>query len=427
MQKYITISTVTKPWLRLAGGIITILLISLLAFCHRSDHTDAITNGQVITAKVETPVTPLYYNATIAPIRSRAVFTPIDARVNKILFHYGDTIKKGVPILVLSSTQLIDDYRKAVSDYLQAKDTYQDALTSFEGSKVLFKAEIISREEFESERSSLQAKALSYNQSIYELVKLLNKAGIPKEQILKLSLQDMNQVTQILNKQFGEVTIKSPVDGVALIPIDQGNKDGSNGSDTSNNQLQMGSEVKADQLLISIGDLSGFSVKFQVSEININQIRVNQPATVTGDAFPGIILQGKVTSVSSQAQPSSGGGGDGGGGLGMFDVEVQIPIITTQQRQIIHIGMSAKVELQIKGQPQIMLPIQAILTKNGQNFVTKIDAEGHQQDVPIIVGETTLNEISIVSGVQSGDRILLQPPTNPQTAPGSQSSNDGNS
>lgn len=398
-----------KVWPRkLAAICLMLLLIMVLTYCH--DREKAATNAEqpIFVAKKQTPITQLFYNATIAPIRSKPIFSPIDARVNEVSFKYGEAVKENDILFALSSSDLVDDYRKTVTNYLQNKEDYQNSLVSFEGTKVLYKAEVVSKEEYQSEHAALEAKALSYNQAIYDLEKLLAKAGISPKQIEQLSLNDMEAVNNILNKQLAQVLIRAPVSGVALFPISEQGQKSDTVSGGGDGKIQVGDEVKSGQLVLSIGDLAGFSVKFAVSEININQIKVGLPATVTGDAFPGIVLQGKVSAVTSQAKPTDGGGGDTS--LSMFDVEVIIPKITEAQRNIIHIGMSAKVELDIKGTPQIMLPINAVFTKNGQTMVTKIDAAGNRQDVAVITGPTNLNQITIASGVNEGDKILLQPP-----------------
>src|SRR3989344_3806694 len=46
-------------------------------------------------------------------------------------------------------------------------------------------------------------------------------------------------------------------------------------------------------------------------EVNINRIKPGARVTVTGIAFPGVTLQGEVSSVASQAQSASEGGSSG--------------------------------------------------------------------------------------------------------------------
>lgn len=122
----------------------------------------------------------------------------------------------------------------------------------------------------------------------------------------------------------------------------------------------MGAEVKQDQLLLSIGDLSGFTMTFPVSEININRLKLGLKAIVTGDAFPGITLEGVVTSVTWETNHGQTGGQ---GALSMFNIEIKISNVSEKEREVIHVGMTANVEIDVKNRAHILLAIQAVFQK----------------------------------------------------------------
>ena len=70
-------------------------------------------------------------------------------------------------------------------------------------------------------------------------------------------------------------------------------------------------------------------------------------------------------------------------------------------------GLSAKVELDIPGTPQITVPVAAVLTKNGQKMVTKVNKEGQTENVRVVTGQTTLTKVTIVSGINAGDTVVI--------------------
>ena len=169
----------------------------------------------------------------------------------------------------------------------------------------------------------------------------------------------------------------------------------------------MGTEIKAGQLLLSIGDLSGFSTQVKVNEVNIVNMKPGMGATITGDAFPGIILHGKVSSVASQANPDSSGGGGGGGVSSMYNVDVRVPNVPSKLSKTIRVGMTSKVEIDIEFPSQISLPIKAVFQKNGQSMVTVIDSQGKNNDVPVETGLTTPTDVVVTKGIKPGDKVVI--------------------
>jgi multidrug efflux pump subunit AcrA (membrane-fusion protein) len=193
------------------------------------------------------------------------------------------------------------------------------------------------------------------------------------------------------------------MDGVALIPTPSGKSDT---EEAKSNTLAVGQEVKALGSLLSIGDLSGYQIQFQVSELNVTQIQAGLPAFITGDAFPGITLKGYIKQVAYQANPAQGGGDSG---VSMFNIIVNVPNVPEKDSAHIRIGMTAKVEVQLKNPPKIVIPINAVFTQNNQLMVTIVDPKtGQERNVPVQTGITTVDKVEIIKGVQAGDKVVVR-------------------
>ena len=174
------------------------------------------------------------------------------------------------------------------------------------------------------------------------------------------------------------------------------------GASQASGKLETGYPVKAEQLLLSIGDLSGLSATFDVSEVDIDRIHKNMDVIVSGDAFPGQKLKGFIYAVSVQANLNSGESG-----LSMFTVKIKMPTIDQKIMDKIRVGMTAKFEVDIKSSPRIMLPVNAVSEKNGQSEVTTVDSKGKQKSVSVVTGETTPTQVVIISGIKSGDKVVV--------------------
>lgn len=359
----------------------------------------------IVVAKRQTPVIKLFFSGALEPIDTFPVVSPLDARVAAIKFDYGENVIKGQELFLLSSEQLADNYRKAVTDYLQKKDSYNNGVESYQGSLALYKAGIVSQETFNTAKSQYENTVLSFFQSRYQLETVLRHANIDIKNIEGLSLADTDKINKILHRRFRNIIVKAPGTGVALFPTQDQTSNGTDG-DQKSGKLEVGTQLKKGQLMLNIGDLSGLSVKISVNEININKIKVGMPAIITGDAFPEYTLKGHVSEVATQAIPTQGGDG---GGLSTFSVHVSIPKITEQERKVIRVGMTAKIQINIKEKSQIVLPMQAVVVKNGQSQVTIMDEKGQRRTIIVETGSTTPEgNIVIYKGIKPGDKVIVK-------------------
>src|SRR5262249_11805544 len=153
------------------------------------------------------------------------------------------------------------------------------------GSESLHKAGIISDEAYQQAVTNLNDSYLSYWQARHDLVEVLNKTGIHKDTIELLKIGQTQKVQEVLSQPISNIKIFAKKDGVALKPISTGGS-----SSDSDKPIQVGSQVKEGQLLISLGDMSGISLKIETDEVNINNIKIGEKARVSSDAFPGVVL-----------------------------------------------------------------------------------------------------------------------------------------
>lgn len=375
--------------------ITSLLLVS--ACDHKKKPVQAGTT--IVIAKEQQPVQQLFFSGALAPISSVAVESPVNGIVSTMGFTYGERVTMGQPLFTLVSHELAENYRKAISDYLQKKQSYQTQKSAYLGEQVLYKAGVVSENDYQNTKSQYENASLAYIESQYNLEKILRTAKVDFKEIESLSLSDTAQVNDILQRHFHDVVVTAPQMGVALYPQP---KTSSDGATTSDGKLAVGSTVKEGQLLLSVGDLSGLSATFDVSEVDIDRIKKGMAVTVTGSAFPGVVLQGNISSVSAQANQ-----GNANSGLSMFSVNVAIPKIDQKAMQKIRVGMTAKFEIDLQSPAQIMLPINAVFQHNGHNVVRLQNAAGQPQIVPVVTGETTPTQIVIISGVKAGDKVMV--------------------
>ena len=380
-----------------------------VAGCHGSDKKKLAEKEQIVVAKMQTPVQRLYFTGSLSPIATMPVVSPVDGNIVSRNFEYGERVEQGRELFVIDSKTLAENYRKAVNDFIQKKQSYESGKTTFQGTQALFKAGVVAKNDYDNAKTGYENKELDFLQSKYSLEKILKTANVDvnkvsSQKIESLTLADTTKVNALLERHFRNIEIFAPGSGVALFP-----KKLMSGAAEISGKLETGTSIKEGQLLLSIGDLSGLSAEFNVSEVDIDRIKDKMPVLVTGSAFPGAELKGYVSAVSVQATQ-----GGGGGGLSMYSVSTKIPKVDPEVMKKIRVGMTAKFEIDIKGEPRIMLPVDAVFEDNGRSVVTILDAKNKSHIVPVMTGITTPTDVVIVSGVKPGDKILIPPPEQPK-------------
>ena len=386
-------------------SVVVCVLIPLCLVSCQSKETDKKAKAapvKTIVATKKALTIDLKFNGTLMPIRAYSVVSPVEGRVNKINFKYGDYVKKGQLLFVLSSPTLKDNFSKAVTEFLTQKSAYLNEKSTYAGDKMLYKAGVISEADYLSSKSSADSALIAYHSAKVDLEKITNVVNVDSNKIEGLSIEGATKLGSTYDKAFSNINVYADHSGVALFPVpgESGDSDDSSKSE----KLIIGSGMKEDQLLLSVGDLSGLDVQFDVNEMDINQIKVDMPVVVTGDAFPTLSLKGKVDMVSTQAKPTS----SDDAAQGLFQVSVDVPKLDADVLNIVRIGMSCHVKIQVKLPESIVLPMSAITVSNGASSVKIMGTDGKVKSISVVTGKATADgEIAIIKGVKAGDKVVV--------------------
>lgn len=373
-----------------------LLVVSLLALvvtsCGGKKDEQPAGELQTYTVKKQTVTKVLYFSGVIKPLKTSAVISPIDGTIEDKYFAYGSSVKRGQKLFTIISEKLQQDFADAITAYLKADSDYQTKVRKFKASEELWHLKFIAYDDYQQAESDKQSSFIALMQSEYKIIKVSKQLGI-YEELLKIKKITPEIIKQLLLSSKNYLRVRAPKDGVALMPTDD------NSAQDSDKPVAEGSQVKAGQILVGIGESKGFKIDVQVNEVNINQIKVGQEADVTGPAFNNINLKGHVSQVDTQAQVQAGG-------LPQFPITIEVPNISEKDKETIHIGMTAKVAIKIETPGIITIPLKAIKEKDGASVVTVKDKNGKTQEVTVTPGTTTMDSIIIESGLKEGDMIV---------------------
>ena len=335
----------------------------------------------------------LHFTGTIQPLHESTLVSPMEAVVESMTFHYGQMVKKGDVVLTLNSHELQKQYNDTLTDYLKAKDSYTIAKAKFSGTQDLWKAGLLSKNNYLSEKSSIDTARVTLMQATRKLTEMLEKMDDTNSQNLSsLSLADFEKVRTILTSNHNIIRLKAPTDGVMLYPPKSG--------EDKSARITVGSSVKPGQVIALVGNLQGISVEIDVPEVDIDKIRPGMIASISGVAFGKHELKGELVAVNAQASNSSSGG------LPSFTAVVEVKNLTPEEQPWIKVGMSAAIQLNVDSDNQLLIPMAAVKREKGAIIVNVQLAKGGREKRIITTGAAQADSVVVETGLRSGDVVV---------------------
>ncbi|MBS7789936.1 HlyD family efflux transporter periplasmic adaptor subunit [Roseococcus sp. SDR] len=361
----------------------------------------------------------------LEPGANVSVVAPYDGTVRERLFRYGGAVTQGEVLLRMDRGEVETRLREARAAEIRARQRVEELRGWANGFEVARARRQLAAAELET--SNLRAR-------LQQSQMLLSRGIIPAEEHRNLIQQQRNQELQLqaaqqdlaatldrgselhlrtaelelanaetklreIETDLQNAEVRAPVSGVVLMPPERGAGQGR--AET----IEVGTRVSRGQTMFGIGDLAGFLVRGQVDEIDVNQVRPGQNVTVTGDAFAGEVLTGRVASVAAQASSDQGGMGRG---MPNFAVSIAITDLTPEQRARLAVGMSASLAIIThEREDAVVLPPNAIRDENGSRVV-RVREGGRVVSRPVTLGISTPEGVEVREGLSPGDVIVLR-------------------
>jgi HlyD family secretion protein len=163
----------------------------------------------------------------------------------------------------------------------------------------------------------------------------------------------------------------------------------------------VGDQVSPGIPAFRIDDLSRLLVDVQVSEVDINGVKIDQPVTLTFDAILDVIYHGKIVSVAQVGNTAQG--------AVTFTVTVELTDVDDRIKP----GMTSAVTIVVNQLDDVLLvPNRAVRLVNNQRVVYILE-NGVAKEIKIILGATSGIDSEVLSGdLKIGDLIILNPSQN---------------
>jgi macrolide-specific efflux system membrane fusion protein len=139
-------------------------------------------------------------------------------------------------------------------------------------------------------------------------------------------------------------------------------------------------------------------VKAQVDETDIAQIRLDQSAEISLDAYPEQTVSGRVDHITYEAKTVNN--------VTIYEVDVLPHRVPDFMRS----GMTANIKFSVTdNKDALLLPAEAIRQEDGRSIVLLPNPSNHKQPISkeVKVGLSDGSKAAILSGLKEGDAVLV--------------------
>ncbi|MBT4885500.1 MAG: HlyD family efflux transporter periplasmic adaptor subunit [Legionellales bacterium] len=366
-------------------GLVAVIFFLVLTTCN--DQSDKLKPHEIVV-QAEQKNHSMFYVGKIEPVVISTVSSPIEGVIKKVYVTYGEKVSKGQVLFELESNAADDNTADTIVNYLKNRDQTAIAENKLKNEEKLWNAGVIAKNDYTDAKRKRDLDYIDFIKSKAKVQDLLDIIGMDISELNSISLDDIAAITKLIN-MHNNIPIRATNDGVFLK---------SSGKDSLS--ILPGNNLEKGIVTGAIAHADQVKINIAVPEVDINKIKVGQDVSITGDGFNDIILDGKVAVVNLYKFDDESSSGEVA-----YPVEVIVPNFNEQVRDIVHVGMSAKVEIRQKFEGKFFIPLNAIKMQHGHASVLRKDSSGKLEKVIVVLGRTTLDTVEVSKGLTSGDRI----------------------
>ena len=219
----------------------------------------------------------------------------------------------------------------------------------------------------------------------YERARKMNQVGAYSNQQLDAARMDYEVAKAAYDdavSNLEDTIIKAPIDGVVVgkpIPAGQTVSPG----------------ISNPMVLLTVADLEQMQIEALIDESDIGKVKVGQKVTFTVDAYADKTFTGKVAIISNKAN------------IQQNVVYYTVYIDVDSPEGLLKPTMTARVSVRIGERNNVVVvPIMALKDNKGQRFVS-ILKDGQVQNVRVVTGLASEDQIEVIKGLEAGQMLLL--------------------
>jgi RND family efflux transporter MFP subunit len=359
-----------------------IALLFILSFLYVSGIIAPATTIDVTTVAQVYPsqsLSVLNASGYIVAERKAAVASKITGRLVALMVEEGSKVKKGQIIARMESDDVTAAKNQSAANLVNALAALEQAKTD---------RDIARRENFRYQ--GLVADG-SVSQSDWDAINTRYKRSEEGVKVAEANVLALKAALGGAKAGLDYTLIRAPFDAVVL----------TKNADIGDIVTPFAAVATAKAAVVTIADMSSLLVEVDVSETNIVGIRVGQACDIQLDALPAIRFSGEVYTIVPTVDRTKA------------TVLVKVRFLDKDPRMLP--DMSAKVSFLSRNlkseerKPRLAVNGSALVGKTDQTHVFVLQGN-HVQETSVQTGVKLGDMIEIISGLKSGDRVVINPP-----------------
>jgi RND family efflux transporter MFP subunit len=364
--------------------LIILIFVILLIVMKPFQRAIKVQVGAVINLSPTQSATVLNASGYVVAQRKAAIASKATGRLVYLAVEEGDIVKKNQILAKIESKDIQAQLQEAKANYNlalatlnQSKAELSEAEESYKRIKQLYEDQLVSQMDYDK----AEARYKSANAAL--------KAA-------EARIKAMEAVIQALEVSLESTYIRAPFDGTVL------NKYADIGEMVA--PFAAGSNAKAS--VLTIADMDSLQVEADVSEANIEKIKLGMPCEIIVDAYPEKSYHGRVHKIIPTADRSK--------------ATVLTKIKFLNKDSFVLPEMSAKVaflsenfSFENDNQPKKAVFASAIISRNNHKIVFLVDDKNNKaKEVKVITGDILGDYVEIKEGLEVGNKVILNPSQN---------------
>ncbi|MDP2663753.1 MAG: efflux RND transporter periplasmic adaptor subunit, partial [Dehalococcoidia bacterium] len=206
------------------------------------------------------------------------------------------------------------------------------------------------------------------------------QAGGDAKEILKQQNQvrSAQAALDTANQKLQGVTITAPFDGIVSATSGAG-----------------GDQLAANAAVVTLLDPTAMRVDVVAAEIDIANIQIGQPTTITFDALPSQSFTGKIMNIAPSAKVTQG--------VANYPVSISLDKVTGLKDQMT--ASATIVTQQVNN--ALLVPNRAVRTQGRNKTVQALLPDGATETRIIQTGMTGDTNTEVTGGLQEGDKVVI--------------------
>jgi len=315
----------------------------------------------------------------VVPQRKAAVASKVTARLEELFVEEGSKVKKDQVLARLENADLGAALRQAEANLSVARSSVDQARAELYDARLNFeREERLLAKEFTT-RSVHDAAEARYKKA---------KAAVAgAESSVRASQAAVREARVSLEYTY----IRAPFDAVVL----------TKNADIGDIVTPIGAAATAKAAVVTLADMSSLKVEADVSESNLERLKVGQPCQIELDAVPDTRFDGSVHMIVPTADRTK--------------ATVMVKVNFSRLDNRILPEMSAKVAFLSREvgsdekRPRTAVNGKAVVERKGGKYLFVVK-DGRAVMTAVTTGEVFGDMVELKSGAASGDRAVLNPP-----------------